>query len=177
MDEPLPPDDSTSPPPVSGPAPARPAPERRPAPADHPRPARVGPPPRPGAAPDRGRRPGPAPAPARLVVESAPRDPLRLLELPSRALAWDDQSWVVREGGRSSAGIGRSVRAPLLHLTFALAAEPDRLVKEVLTAGRGMADLSDDELIELLGRARPYEPPQERQEVFPDTRKKGGKGM
>ena len=83
----------------------------------------------------------------------------------------------MREGGRTSTGVGRSVRAPLLHLIFALGADPERPLKEVLTTGLGIADLTEDELTELLAKARPYHEHHDRQEVFPDTRKKGGKGM
>lgn len=89
----------------------------------------------------------------------------------------DGEEWVVREGGRLSAGIGRDTRAPLLHLIFARAAEPERPLRELLTQGRALADLADAELPELLARARPYRERQERQEVFPDTRRKGGRGM
>ena len=83
----------------------------------------------------------------------------------------------MREAGRTSAGVGKDPRAPLLHLIFALASEPERPLREQLTPGRGMAELTDDELLELLSRARPYQDRRDRQEVFPDTRKKGGKGM
>jgi hypothetical protein len=110
-------------------------------------------------------------------VDPAPRDPLRPVELPSRTIERAGESWIAREGGRTSAGVGMDTRAPLLHLIFALEADPERPLKELLTQGLGMADLSDDELLELLGRARPYQERHDRQEVFPDTRKKGGKGM
>jgi hypothetical protein len=99
------------------------------------------------------------------------------VELPSRTIERGEESWIVREAGRSSAGVGMATRAPLLHLVFALGAEPERPLRELLTPGRGISDLGDDDLVELLARARPYQERQERQEVFPDTRKKGGKGM
>jgi hypothetical protein len=73
--------------------------------------------------------------------------------------------------------MGFATRAPLLHLVFALTSDPEHPVREVLTPGHAIADLTDDELLELLARARPYQARQDRQEVFPDTRKKGGKGM
>jgi hypothetical protein len=62
-------------------------------------------------------------------------------------------------------------------LIFARGAEPERSLREVLTPGRGIAELTDDELLDLLDGARPYQERRDRQEVFPDTRKKGGKGM
>jgi hypothetical protein len=73
--------------------------------------------------------------------------------------------------------VGRDTRAPLLHLIFALASEPERPLRELLVPGRALADLTDEELLELLAAARPYRDRHDRQEVFPDTRKKGGKGM
>jgi hypothetical protein len=50
-------------------------------------------------------------------------------------------------------------------------------VLEVLIAGRRLADLSDDELLAARARARPFHEERERQEVFPDTRKRGSKGI
>ena len=166
------------PPPPPGSEPAGPAgPSQSPQP---PRPVRGGPPPRPpGRGPERPRRPAPVPPPARQGVESTPRDrdPLRPIELPTRAIQQGGEEWVVRESGRTSAGVGRDTRAPLLHLIFARAGEPERPLRECLAPGRGIADLTDDELADLLARARPYQEHHDRQEVFPDTRKKGGKGM
>lgn len=129
-----------------------------------------------GHGPDRGRR-GPTPPPARQGVDAAPRDPLRPVELPSRTIERSGEAWVAREGGRTSAGIAMDTPAPLLHLIFALEGNPERPLKELLTPGWGIADLTDDELLELLAKARPYQERHDRQEVFPDTRKKGGKGM
>ena len=123
---------------------------------------------------ERGRR---APAPVREGVEPGPRDPPQPIELPSRSIEVEGEGWVVREGGRLSAGVGRDTPAPLLHLVFARAADPERPALETLAPGRALDELSELELGDLLARARPYRERHERREVFPDTRRKGGKGM
>ncbi len=164
-----------------GPADPPPAPRRPPEPHPSVRPLPVRPqlvrPPTPGGGPgggsERGRRPPGSPS-ARQGAEPGPRDPLRPIELPSRAFEMEGEAWLVRESGRISAGVGRATRAALLHLVFALASAPERPLRELLTEGRALAELGEEELTVLLARARPY---RERQEVFPNTRKKGGKGM
>jgi hypothetical protein len=60
-------------------------------------------------------------------------------------------------------------------LLFARGAEPDQPIQEILIPGRGLDELTDQELSVLLGRSRPYHADQGRKEVFPDTRKKGRK--
>jgi hypothetical protein len=62
-------------------------------------------------------------------------------------------------------------------LLFARGAEPDQPIQEILIPGRGLDELTDQELFVLLGRARPYRTDQGRKEVFLDTRKKEGKGL
>jgi hypothetical protein len=90
----------------------------------------------------------------------------------------DGEGWEVWEGGRTGARMGNTgTGAPLLHLIFARAAEPGRPLRELLTTGNGIAHLEDAELVELLASARAYQERQGRREVFPDTRRKGGKGM
>ena len=74
-------------------------------------------------------------------------------------------------------GRGTDTRVPLVLLLFARGAEPDRPIREILIPGRGLDELTDQELIVLLGRARPYRTDQDPQELFPDTRKKGGKRL
>ena len=163
-----------------GPADPPPAPRRPPEPPPSVRPLPVRPqpvrPPTPGGGSERGRRP-PGPPSVRQGTEPGPRDPLRPIELPSRAFEMEGEAWLVRESGRISAGVGRATRAALLHLVFALASAPERPLRELLTEGRALAELGEEELPVLLARARPYRERQERQEVFPNTRKKGGKGM
>ena len=111
----------------------------------------------------------------RQAVDVPPREPLRPVELPFRSLRAGDEEWNAREGGLTASGRGSP--APLLLLFFARADDPEHAVRELLVAGRRLDDLSDDELIEALGRARPFREERERLEVFPDTRKRGSKGI
>lgn len=159
-----------------------PPPARSPAPSHDgpPQAARSGPSPRDAGGsgrPDRGRRGPPRPAPARQGVEPAQREPPRPIELPFRTVRSGDEDWLVREGGLTAAGHGVGRRAPLMMLLFARAADPDRLVRETLVPAKRMDELSEDELVDALGRARPFREERERQEVFPDTRKRGSKGI
>jgi hypothetical protein len=110
-------------------------------------------------------------------VAPPPRDPPAPIELPFRAFHAGDAEWIVREVGRAAAGTGMQSRAPLTLLFFALATDPDQSLREVLTAAGRLDDLSDAQLVELLATSRPFRHEQDRQEVFPDTRKRGGKGM
>ena len=171
-------DDAASPPPPRpAPAPARPGPP----------PARGGPgvpggqggrPDRPSdRGQDRGRRGPGRPTPVRAGVEQAPRDPPAPIQTPLRPLAIEGVEWIVREAGRSSSGIGMDSPAALVLLWFCRAADPDRPEREILTPARRLDDLADLELEQLFGASRPFRAPAERQEVFPDTRKRGGKGM
>ena len=88
-----------------------------------------------------------------------------------------DEDWIVREGGRTASGSGADPRAPLLLLFFARAAEPDVIVRELLTPGHRLNDLTDAELVGLVARARPQRVDRERREVFRGTRKGGGQGL
>jgi hypothetical protein len=88
-----------------------------------------------------------------------------------------DEEWIVREGGLGASGQGGGPRASLLLLLLARADDPDRLVGEVLVAARRLDELSDEQLVDAIARARPYREDGERQEVFPDTRKRGSKGI
>ncbi len=117
--------------------------------------------------PDRGRG-GPHPT---------PRDPLASAELPWRTIRAGSEDWVIREAGRTASGTGGDSRAPLVLLFFARAEEPERPLRELLTGAGRLHDFTDDYLIDLLAASRPVRPEQDRQEVFPDTRKRGGKGM
>lgn len=123
----------------------------------------------------RGRE-SPRPTPARSREAPRPRGPVPLVEARSRGLDLGGEQWIVRESGRTSSGAGGDARAPLLHLVFLRAADPERPARELLGCGHTIDDLTDDELAGLFARARPYRDREERREVFPDTRKKGGKG-
>ncbi|MSR37016.1 MAG: hypothetical protein EXR95_10335 [Gemmatimonadetes bacterium] len=159
--------DSPSDPPP--PAPVRPNPP--PAPAS----ARSGPPPAagPSGRSDRGHKGGPRPAPVRQGVEAAPRDPPQPIEPPLRALQAEGGHWIVREGGLTAAGTGQGPRAPLLLILFSSADDPATVAREVLVAARRLNHLSDEELVTALARSRPYLEERGREEVFPDTRKRG----
>ena len=116
------------------------------------------------------------PTPVRQGFEPSQRDQIRGTEGPSRAFRAGEEEWAVRESGRTASGRGTDPRVPLVLLFFASGAEPDRPIREILIPERGLEELSDHELVVLLGRARPYRADQERKELFPDTRMKGGKG-
>lgn len=105
------------------------------------------------------------------------RGPLQPVEVPTRAFTAAGEEWIAAEVGRSASGSGRDPSAPLLLLTFARAAHPESPMLEILVPGRALEALADAELEQLLGRARPPRAARERQEVFPDTRRKGGRGL
>ena len=136
-----------------------------------------------------GPRPAVVPPPARGLAEPArkeptpdlaaaagSREPPRPIEVLSRPIRASGEDWIVSEGGRASSGRGTDSRASLLLLLFSRAAGPDLPVREILSAVPSLNELADDDLIDLLARARPYRVVQQRSEVFPDTRKKGQKG-
>lgn len=126
---------------------------------------------------DRGRREGTQPTPVRASVEQPSREPPAPIETPLLPLTIGGEQWIVREAGRTSSGIGMDSPAALVLLLFCRADDPDRPEREVLAPARRLDDLADAELEQLFGRSRPFRAPGERQEVFPDTRKRGGRGM
>ena len=124
--------------------------------------------------PDRTRTEA-TPTPVRQGFELPPRDQIRGAEGPPRAFQAGGEEWVVSESGRTVSGRGTDPRVLLVLLFFAAGTDPDRPIREILIPERGLEELTDQELIVLLGRARPYRTDQDRKEVFPGTRKKGGK--
>lgn len=125
-----------------------------------------------------GRGPGPArPTPVRDAVNTAAREPLRPVERSHRTIRGADGEWIVCEGGLAGSGTGSGPRAPLLLLFFAPATEPDRVTLELLVPARRLADLADDALVAALEAARPCREDRARHEIFPDTRKRGSKGL
>jgi hypothetical protein len=58
-------------------------------------------------------------------------------------------------------------------VTFSLAERADEPVLEILRVGRDLSSISEDELPELLERARPYARAVKRETIFAET--KGGK--
>ena len=81
-----------------------------------------------------------------------------------------EQEWVARVEGYGRSGTSRDPGAPLMALTFARGAEPDRPLFETLCPGRALEDLTEGQLAELLAGARPVPDSSERSEIFPDTR-------
>ena len=146
---------------------------------DHPEPA----PPEPTApptdsAPSEPSAPPPPPArPPSPPPPPAARAPLREIEVRSRPLVVAGVEWIVNEGGRAASGRAGDPRAALTLLVFVRASEPGTPVSEILAPIFGLDDASDDELAALLARARPFRGLSGRSEVFPDTRRKGAKGM
>ena len=117
------------------------------------------------------------PTPVRQGIEPARQDRFRNAEVPSRVFQGGEEEWAVRESGWMASGRGSDTRGPMVLLLFARRAEPDQPIQEILISGRGLDELTDQELSVLLGRSRPYRADQGRKEVFPDMRKKGGKGL
>jgi hypothetical protein len=133
-------------------------------------------PPESPASPDRTREEA-TPTSVRQGLEPARQDRLRDVEVPSRVFQGGEEEWAVRESGWTTSGRGSDTRVPMVLLLFARGAEPDQPIQEILIPGRGLDELTDQELSVLLGRARPYRTDQGRKEVFPDTRKKEEKGL
>ena len=130
----------------------------------------------PGQPPKSPARPTPAeatPTPVRQGLEPLPRDQTSGAGGPSRAFQAGEEEWAVRESGRTASGRGTDPRVPLVLLFFASGDEPDRPIREILIPEQELEELTDQELIVLLERARPYRTDQDSKEVFPDTRKKG----
>ena len=131
---------------------------------------------RPTESPAPPTRPRATPTPARQGLDPPPRQ-IRGAGGPSRVFQAGEEEWAVRESGSTASGRGTDPRVLLVLLFFASGAEPDRPIREILIPERGLDELTDQELIVLLERARPFRTDQDRKEVFPDTRKKGGKGL
>lgn len=81
------------------------------------------------------------------------------------------RQWVAQTAGRALAGPNPDKGAPLLHLTFHRVEEQERPVREILVVGTTLEDFGDDDLADLLDRARAYREPEKR----PRTRQKGRK--
>ena len=81
--------------------------------------------------------------------------------------------WVARAVGLGSSGRPPGGHAPLVLLTFSLAERAEEPVLEILRVGRDLSSVSEDELPELLERARPFVRAPQRPAIFAET--KGGK--
>ena len=133
-------------------------------------------PPESPASPDRTREEM-TPTPVHRALEPAQQDRIHDVEVPTRVFQGGEEEWSVRESGWTASGRGSDPRVHMVLLLFARGAEPDQPIQEILIPGRGLDELTDQELFVLLGRARPYRTDQGRKEVFLDTRKKEGKGL
>jgi hypothetical protein len=66
--------------------------------------------------------------------------------------------WEVRVAGATRSGTGPDAGASLLLLVFSSEDEPELPPREILTAGRSLEALTDEDLEELLARSRPRPP-------------------
>ena len=98
---------------------------------------------------------GARPTPVREMMGRDPASDAVQVELPRRVFGAEEQEWVVTVVGTSVTGAPSDPGAPLLHLHFARAEEPDTPLRQLLTVGRDIEDLFDEELRQLLQRARP----------------------
>ena len=80
--------------------------------------------------------------------------PTPLAELPHRSFEHDGCEWIVRLRGQASTGSAIDPGAPVMHLFFYKAADPDVACGETLVAGRSLEGLPELRLPELLAGAR-----------------------
>jgi hypothetical protein len=107
-------------------------------------------------APDAGESPKPLPArptPVRDLMEGAhaEAEPAR-----SRTIEVARETWHVRVGGRHKSGTRPDTGASLLLLFFHRSEEEGKPDREIYVPVREMDQLSDTDLADLLGRARPH---------------------
>ena len=80
--------------------------------------------------------------------------PTPLAELPHRSFEHDGCEWIVRLCGQTSTGLVIDPGAPVMHLFFYKAAEPDVACGDTLVTGRSLEELPEFQLPELLAGAR-----------------------
>ena len=104
----------------------------------------------------RGSRPdGSGMAPGREEPQKPQLVPTPLAELPHRSFEHDGCEWIVRLCGQTSTGSAIDPGAPVMHLFFYKAADPDVACGDTLVAGRSLEGLPELRLPELLAGARP----------------------
>lgn len=125
--------------------------------------------PRSAGRPQRERRPEGAldggtrgPTPVREAMDAVPpaigsASPTELPSRTFRAGEDEDEEWIVRLSGVTVTGLPTDTGAPLVHLTFFRAEEPETPVREAVGVGETLEDLAEDELRDHLGRARPVD--------------------
>lgn len=105
-----------------------------------------------GARDDDERRP----TPVRVAMDAPPPGDSRPTEaLPARRFEAGEEEWIVRITGRTITGTRPDPGAPLMELTFYRAPESDEPVRELLTVERDLDAFYEEDLEELLARARP----------------------
>lgn len=77
-------------------------------------------------------------------------------EPPSRTFEHEGEEWVVTLAGQTVTGFPSDPGAPLMHLHFAPADDPESPTKELLCVGSDLESFYDEELRQYLLRARPY---------------------
>jgi len=103
----------------------------------------------------RGSRPdGSGMAPGREEPQRPQLAPTPLEELPHRNFEHDGCEWIVRLCGQASTGSAIEPGAPVMHLFFYKAADPDVACGDTLVAGRSLEGLPELRLLELLAGAR-----------------------
>jgi len=80
--------------------------------------------------------------------------PTPLAELPHRSFEHDGCEWIVRLCGQASTGLATDPGAPVMHLFFYRAADPDVACGDALVVGRSLEGLPELRLPELLAGAR-----------------------
>ncbi|NIR80367.1 MAG: hypothetical protein GWM92_16550 [Gemmatimonadetes bacterium] len=75
--------------------------------------------------------------------------------LPARRFLVGEEEWIARITGRTVSGTRPDTGAPLMELSFYRADEPDDPRRHVLTVERDLDHFYDEDLGELLERARP----------------------
>ena len=104
----------------------------------------------------RGSRPdGSGMAPGREEPQKPQLVPTPFAELPHRSFEHDGCEWIVRLCGQTSTGSAIDPGAPVMHLFFYKAADPDVACGDTLVAGRSLEGLPELRLPELLAGARP----------------------
>jgi hypothetical protein len=106
----------------------------------------------------------PPPPPARptpvrdlMAGEEASRAAEKLREVPGEG----SDNWFVRVGGNQRTGTAPDQGATLLLLFFQSSREGDAPEREVWAPARSLDELTDEALLELLDRSRPYRAPEE----------------
>lgn len=99
------------------------------------------------------------PTPVRVAMDAPPPGDSRPTEsLPARrflAGEEEEEEWIVRITGRTVSGTPPDTGAPLMELSFYRADEPDVPRRQLLTVERDLELYYDEDLGELLERARP----------------------